>query len=257
MSDTDDFLIRATGVSLDVPVFLPGDRSMMTNPARFITDLYLGRTQRGISTLLKDINLDVMPGERIGILGVNGAGKSTLMRLLAGIYRPTRGTLTQRGSIKGLFDISLGMNPEATGLENIYMRGLQMGMTMSGIKDMIPDILEFSELADAIEKPLNTYSTGMRLRLAVSISTTITPDVLLLDEWIGTGDVRFRDKLHNRMERIITDSKGLVLATHNLGLMKSFCNRGIVLHQGEVLLAGELSDAIRCYQELVESSKKS
>lgn len=250
-----EYLIKATDVALDVPVFHPEDRSMMINPARFIADLYLARTHRGISTLLKDINLEIRPGERIGILGANGAGKSTLMRLLAGIYAPTRGTLEQHGTVKGLFDISLGMNPEATGLENVYMRGLQMGMSMAEIKEMIPDILEFSELEHAIEKPLNTYSTGMRLRLAVSISTTITPDVLLLDEWIGTGDVAFRDRLHDRMQRIISDSKALVLATHNTGLMKTFCTRGIVMQEGRIHLAADLPDAIKCYQELVASSK--
>ena len=117
-----EFLLKAEHVSLSVPVFQPADRQLMINPVRFITDLYLSRTTRGIAHLLNDISLELVPGERLGIIGANGAGKSTLLRLLAGIYAPTTGSLTTKGSVKGLFDISLGMNLEATGLENIYMR---------------------------------------------------------------------------------------------------------------------------------------
>ncbi|MCB1934248.1 MAG: ATP-binding cassette domain-containing protein, partial [Candidatus Accumulibacter sp.] len=116
-----------------------------------------------------------MPGERLGLIGANGAGKSTLLRVLAGIYTPSAGRLTVNGTAKGLFDISLGMHPEATGLENIYMRGLQMGLGLKQIRALIPEVLEFSELGEHIEKPLATYSTGMRLRLAIAVSTMIEP----------------------------------------------------------------------------------
>ncbi len=250
-----EFLIRADRVSLQVPVFQPGDRKIMTNPLRFISDLYFGRTRRGIATLLDDISLELKPGDRLGIIGTNGAGKSTLLRLLAGIYSPTTGRLEQRGLVKGLFDISLGMNPEATGLENIYMRGLQMGLALSEVREMVPGVLAFSELEHAIEKPLNTYSTGMRLRLAVSVSTMITPDVLLLDEWIGTGDAHFRDKLRNRMNTLVEDARSLVIATHNTQLMKSLCNRGLVLESGRIVFQGEIDEALGWYAEQTEAEK--
>lgn len=248
-----DFLLKADKACLSVPIFQPADRQIMTNPLRFITDLYLSRTTRGIAYLLNNISIEVHAGERIGVIGANGAGKSTLLRLLAGIYTPTTGSVQTRGSVKGLFDISLGMNLEATGLENIYMRGLQMGYHFGEIREMIPDILAFSELEEVIEKPLNTYSTGMRLRLAVAISTTRAPDLLLLDEWIGTGDLHFRDKVKDRMDKLVESAHGLIIATHNTGLMKALCTRGVVLDKGNLVYAGALDDALAYYEEEVRA----
>ena len=244
-----DFLIEADNVSLSVPVFQPADRQLLVNPLKFISDLYFSRTTRGISYLLDSISLKLARGERLGVVGANGAGKSTLLRLMAGIYKPTTGKLVTRGSVKGLFDISLGLNQEATGLENIYVRGLQMGFELAEIREMVPSILEFSGLADAIEKPLNSFSTGMRLRLAVAVSTMRTPDVLLLDEWIGTGDAHFRDKVHSRMDQMVQNSRGLVLATHNVDLMRTLCDRGVVLDRGRIVFSGELNEVLKYYQE--------
>lgn len=240
-------LLEARNITLNVPIFQPDDRQLLSDPSRFLTDLYFARTRRGIVTILDDISLTLMPGERLGVIGANGAGKSTLLRVLAGIYQPTAGKLVVNGTAKGLFDISLGMNQEATGLENIYMRGLQMGLTLSEIKERVPDILSFSELEDAIEKPFNTYSTGMRLRLAVSVSTMIEPDILLLDEWIGAGDARFRQKVKARMDSLVEKSRGLVLATHNVGLMNSLCTHGMVLDKGKMLFCGDLQEALDFY----------
>ncbi len=249
-------LLEARNLMLKVPVFRPDDRQLMSNPARFLADLYFSRTRRGIVTLLDDVSLSLSPGERLGVIGANGAGKSTLLRLLAGIYRPTEGQLIINGTAKGLFDISLGMNPEATGLENVCLRGLQMGLKLSEIKQKVPDILAFSELEDAIEKPLNTYSTGMRLRLAVSISTMIEPDILLLDEWIGAGDANFREKVRARMNGLVEKSRGLVIATHNVGLMKSLCTHGLVLDKGRALFCGDLQEALEFYENHRKSSRQ-
>lgn len=222
---------------------------------QFLTDLYLSRTQRGMAKILDDISFTLEPGMRIGLIGANGAGKSTLLRVLAGIYAPTTGTLTVNGTAKGLFDISMGMNQEATGLENIYMRGLQMGMDLDEVKELVPEVLEFSELGDFIEQPFNTYSTGMRLRLAVSISTMIEPDILLLDEWIGTGDARFRKKVQKRMNSLVEHSRGLVIASHNNNLLKSLCTHGIVMKKGVILFIGELEESLDKYKEIHNISK--
>ena len=193
-----------------------------------------------------------MPGQRLGLIGPNGSGKSTLLRVLAGIYKPNAGSLIINGEAKGLFDVSLGMHQEATGLENIYLRGLQMGLGLSEIRQLIPEILEFSELTDDIDKPLATYSTGMRLRLALSISTMIEPDILLLDEWIGAGDAHFAAKIRKRMMDIIEGSRGLVIATHNPGLMRSLCTHGLVLHNGQTQFFGSLEDALSVYSEMLK-----
>ncbi len=242
-------LIKAKNLALHVPIFQPSDRKLLSNPSRFLTDLYFSRTRRGIVTILDEISFTLKPGERLGIIGANGAGKSTLLRLLAGIYLPSSGNLSVNGVAKGLFDISLGMNPEATGLENIYMRGLQMGLQLREIKELVPRIVSFAELEDAIDNPLNTYSSGMRLRLAFSVSTTVEPDILLLDEWIGAGDVRFRDRVKERMDGLVEKSRGLILATHNTGLMKSLCTQGMVLSNGKMTFCGNLDEALEIYKQ--------
>jgi len=152
-----------------------------------------------------------------------------------------------------MFDISLGMNPEATGLENIYMRGLQMGLKLREIKELVPGIVAFSELEEAIDNPLNTYSSGMKMRLAFSVSTMVEPDILLLDEWLGAGDARFRAKVKQRMNGLVQKSRGLVLATHNTGLMKGLCTKGMVLAKGKMVFCGNLDEALEIHQQQVRA----
>ena len=243
----DKPLIDARNISLAVPVIRPDDRQLLVNPKSFLKDFYMAGTTREISVILDEVSFQLKPGERMGLIGANGAGKSTLLRVLADIYQPTAGELIVNGSVKGLFDISLGMNPEATGLENIYMRGLQMGLKLKEIKALVPEIISFAELDEAIDKPLNIYSTGMRLRLAFSVSTMVEPDILLLDEWIGAGDAHFRDKAKVRMDSLVENSRGLVIATHNTGLMKSICTHGLVLAKGKMIFLGNLDEALECY----------
>lgn len=240
-------LIDVQNLTLEMPVFLPDDRQLLSNPRRFLSDLYLSRTRRGVITILDDISFRLMSGERLGVIGANGAGKSTLLRVIAGIYAPTEGQVNVNGTVKGLFDVSLGMHPEATGLENICLRGLQMGLKMTRINELVEDVIAFSELQDDIDKPCDTYSTGMRLRLAVAISTMIAPDILLLDEWIGVGDANFRKKVKERMNSLVEKSLGLVIATHNTGLMRSLCTHGLVLAKGKIVFCGELDEAIDFY----------
>lgn len=246
-------LLQVRNLLLQVPIFQPADRHLLSNPGQFLSDLYFARTNRGIVTLLDGISFKLAHGERLGLIGANGAGKSTLLRVLAGIYQPTDGELTVNGTAKGLFDVSLGMNPEATGLENIYMRGLQMGLKLKEVKALVPEIVGFTELEEAIENPLNTYSTGMRIRLAFSVSTMVEPDILLLDEWIGAGDARFRDKVKARMNKLVEHSRGLVLATHNTTLMKSLCTHGLVLSKGRMVFCGDLAEALERYKSEIHA----
>ncbi len=243
-------LIDAQNVSLHVPVITQADRSLRANPMRLISDLYFSRSKRGMATLLDGVSFKMEAGQRLGVIGANGAGKSTLLRVLAGIYQPSSGRLVVNGEAKGLFDISLGMQQEATGFENIYMRGLQMGLGLREIRRLIPEVLGFTELSEHIDKPLSTYSTGMRLRLAVAVSTMIEPDILLLDEWIGTGDARFSEKVKARMMSLVEGSRGLVIATHNDVLMRSLCTHGLVLEKGRMRFVGPLDDALAFYKEV-------
>lgn len=242
-------LLQATALSLRIPVTKPSERSLLSNPMRLVRDLYFSRGQRTISVLLDNITFSLMPGERLGLIGPNGAGKSTLLRVLAGIYTPSSGKLVVDGKVKGLFEVSLGMNQQGTGLENIYMRGLQMGLDLKDIRALVPEVLEFSELAEHIDKPIATYSTGMRLRLAIAISTMIEPDILLLDEWIGAGDASFSRKVKARMMKLVEGSRGMVIATHNDKLLKSLCTQGMVLSEGKVAFMGNVDDALTYYGE--------
>ena len=245
------YLINAQNVCLDVPVFQPSARKLLSHPGRLLSDLYLSRAKRNAVTLLEDINLQLEPGDRIGIIGSNGAGKSTLLKVLAGVYPVSRGTLTIDGAAKGLFNISLGMNMEGTGLENIYLRGLQMGLSLDEIRELVEHVVDFAELRNSIDNPINTYSTGMLLRLAFAISTMIQPDILLLDEWIGAGDVRFRQKAQDRMNELVDRSRCLVLATHNASLMKRLCPRGIVVNEGRIVFDGLIDDAQAFYETTI------
>lgn len=243
-------LIVAKNLSLLVPEVRQNERTLMRNPLQIINDLYFSRRERSEISLLDNISFKLQPGERIGLIGKNGAGKSTLLRLLAGIYSPSSGNLLVNGVAKGLFDISLGMHLDASGLENIYLRGLHMGLGLKAIHSLIPNIVAFSELKDHIDKPFNTYSTGMRLRLAISVSTMIMPDILLLDEWIGAGDAGFSTKVKKRMLSLIESSRGLILATHNADLMKSLCSHGLILDSGRVVFFGAVDDALKYYKTM-------
>jgi ABC-type polysaccharide/polyol phosphate transport system ATPase subunit len=242
-------LLEARNITLTVPIFRPSDRKLMANPSRFIADLYLSRTRRGFATILERVSFRLEPGDRLGIIGFNGAGKSSLLRVLAGIYQPTSGKLIRNGKAKGMFDIAIGMLPDATGLENIYLRGLQMGLSIREIRALIPTVVSFAELEEDIEKPIHTYSSGMSMRLAFSISTMIEPDILLLDEWIGAGDASFAEKVKQRMHGLVDRSRGLVLATHNMALMRQLCTKGLVLTKGRVSFFGDLTHALDIYSE--------
>lgn len=246
-------LIEARDLVLKVPVIKPNERKLLSNPSSLLKDFYLSKTQRRHMTLVDNVSLTLTQGMRLGLMGANGAGKSTLLRLLAGIYHPTTGSLKVNGSAKGLFDVSLGMHPEATGLENIYMRGLQMGLSLQEIKSLIPEVVAFAELEQDIDKPFATYSAGMKLRLAVSISTMIEPDILLLDEWVGAGDVRFRQKVTERMNRLVLQSRGLVLATHSSSLMRKVCTHAMVMDKGRVIFQGELAEAEEFYKTFLKA----
>ena len=164
---------------------------------------------------LRDINLHLREGDRVGLVGHNGAGKSTLLRLLSGIYEPTRGVADVRGRVAPVFDLGVGMDPEISGYENIIIRGLFLGQTRRQMKAKMDEIAEFSELGDYLSMPLRTYSTGMRVRLALGVVTSIEPEILLLDEGIGAVDAAFMAKARVRLAEMVERSGILVFASHS------------------------------------------
>lgn len=251
---SEPLLIDAVKIGFSMPVYQPQERSIMSNPMSLLTDFYTSGHERHIKAILRDVTFQVRPGDRIGIIGQNGAGKSTLLRLVGGIYQPTEGTLTCNCRPKGLFDIAVGFVPDATGLENTYLRGLEMGMSMADIRARVPSIVDFSGLAEAIDRPFVTYSAGMRLRLAVAIALSVQPDVMLLDEWIGAGDATFQVKVTARMNELVDGAKALMLASHNDALLKRVCNRGMVMNQGSCVFQGPIAEALAYYHSHIRKA---
>ena len=187
---------------------------------------------------LRDVSLRIRKGDRVGLVGENGAGKSTLLRTIAGIYEPVRGHVRVTGRVTSLFSLNLGIESDATGAENILLRGLAAGMSRRQIEKQAEEIAAFTELGDYLDFPLFTYSAGMRARLAFAISTAMKPEILLMDEWIGAGDAGFLEKARARLDAMVGAAGILVLASHNEGLIKRVCNRVVRLQGGSVEAGG-------------------
>ena len=198
---------------------------------------------------LGGLSFSIEQGAKVGIIGRNGSGKSTLLRTLGKIYAPTAGTLRTRGSISSLFNLNLGTNQDLSGRENILLRGLIKGWSRREIKKRIPEIIEFSELDDFIDLPMRTYSDGMRMRLLFAIATSFSPEILLLDEWIGAGDANFQKKATERMNALVDGAGITVIASHNRTLLKRVCDVGMWLDQGNMRALGSIDEV---YKEMDE-----
>jgi lipopolysaccharide transport system ATP-binding protein len=183
---------------------------------------------------LEDISCEIEDGDRVGLVGNNGAGKSTFLKMLAGIYAPSSGSLLVKGKISSMLSISLGMDMEASGFENIFIRGAVIGIRPEKMKSLVEEISSFSELGDYLNFPIRTYSTGMLMRLAFSISTCVSSEIILMDEWLSVGDSDFVEKAKGRLKSMVDNSNILVLASHNLGLVKQQCNKIYKLDKGAI-----------------------
>jgi len=191
---------------------------------------------------LNKLNFSIKTGERVGLVGRNGSGKSTLLRVLGGLYSPTGGTLKVEGKTSSMFNINLGVQSDATGRENVIIRGLIKGWRRAEIDDRMEEIIAFSELKDFIDLPLRTYSDGMRMRLLFAIATSFSPEILLLDEWIGAGDAKFQAKAATRMNELVGQAGIVVIASHNKAILNRVCTHAIWLDQGIMREFGEIGD---------------
>ncbi|UYH50725.1 ABC transporter ATP-binding protein [Candidatus Kirkpatrickella diaphorinae] len=197
--------------------------------------------------VLRDISFSVRSGERLGLVGRNGAGKTTLMRALAGIYAPLSGRITIEGRFSALLDAQLGMNPELTGAENIHLRCLFSGCSRKAYRSVLEDVANFAELGSFIDLPVKTYSSGMALRLAFGLASAITPQILLMDEWMMAGDARFMERARLRLERLVDSSEIMVLSSHVEDVLRQWCTRIIWLEGGEIRQDGPPDAVLNAY----------
>ncbi len=218
--------IHLQNVSVEIPVFSNHSRSIKNS---FLKNFSKEKASIKSVTALHEIHLNLKDGDRLGIMGPNGAGKSTLLRTIAGVYQPSMGHIDVKGSIAPLINISLGMDMEATGYENIRMQAIMMGMKLKQIKLIEEEIADFTELGKFLELPVRTYSTGMQMRLGFAVSTTVPADIILMDEWLSVGDSDFLIKAEKRLLDYIQKSSILVIASHSEDLISKTTNQVIHL----------------------------
>ena len=234
---------------VDFPVYNADARSLKKRLIQVATGGQIGANDQGrvIVRALEDLSLKLQDGDRVGLIGHNGAGKSTLLRLISGVYEPSSGRAEITGAVASLIDISLGIDPEGTGRENIFLRGGLLGLSRGEILDQIDSIIEFSELGDFVDMPLRTYSTGMQLRLAFAVSTVIRPEILLMDEWLSVGDEGFQERAEARLAELVRSTNILVIASHSRALISKVCNRLIWLEHGKLKMDGAPNDVAPLY----------
>jgi len=200
---------------------------------------------------LRDISFSVQPGERLGVLGFNGAGKSTLLKVIAGVMKPTTGTVEIRGVVAPLLELGAGFDMNYSGRENIFLYGATMGFSRKYIQERYDEILAFSELKDFIDAPVKNYSSGMRARLGFSIATAVEPDVLIVDEVLSVGDAKFRNKSEKKIKTMFDRGVTVLFVSHNTAQVRSLCNKAILLDKGRIIAQGEAGEVCDVYDTMV------
>jgi lipopolysaccharide transport system ATP-binding protein len=243
--------VRAHGLGLDLPVYTQDQRSTRASLSLFIKAAFQP-PKRELRTTLDDISFEFLPGDRVGLLGRNGAGKSTLLKVLVGAYPPSRGTLSIAGKRQALLNLSLGFSGEATLVENVILRAIAMGLKPTQAARIVDDVLAFAELEEKANDRLRTLSSGQRMRLGFSLATASQNEILIMDEWIGTGDAAFVEKAKGRMRSRVDSAEIVVLASHSAQLLRSVCNKAILLEKGRVIDVGNVDHVIDAYRALIK-----
>lgn len=248
-------LIDVQNVSVSLPIYNSRGRALKHEILRRTVggNIEHPKDQRiTVVQALKDVTLRMNDGDRVGLIGRNGAGKTTLLRVMSRIYPPTSGQIQVVGTISSMTDLSIGMNPEASGYENIIMRGVMLGLTKKQAAALIPDVEEFTELGEYLNLPIRTYSAGMMLRLSFAVSTAIQPDIMIFDEMINAGDAAFMDKARIRIATLINQASILVLATHDDATLRQFCPVVVWMDSGRIAAVGDTDSVLAQYHAEVE-----
>ena len=235
-------------VCVDFPIYNAKNRSLKNTVMQAATGGKVSFGAEGtIIRSLDDVSFTLKDGDRVGLVGHNGAGKSTLLRALSRVYEPTSGYAQIEGEIGSLVDISLGIDAEATGRENIFIRGALLGLRRKEIDNRFDEIVDFSELGSFVDMPVRTYSSGMHLRLAFAVATIIRPEILLMDEWLSVGDASFNAKAESRLTELVQSSRILVIASHSRELIEKTCNRALWFEHGRLKMDGTPQEVCRAY----------
>jgi lipopolysaccharide transport system ATP-binding protein len=246
--------ITVEDVSVTFPLYHGGARSLKrTVLAAASGRLGQDRKSRVVVNALRNVNFDLRGGDRLGLIGPNGSGKTTLLRVLGGIYEPAQGHVRVQGSLNALLDASLGMNMELTGRENIRLRGQYNGFSRPQLDRLEDDVADFAGLGDFIDLPVRIYSAGMVIRIGFALATAVHPQILLMDEWILAGDADFMVRAQNRLEAMVRGADILVLSTHDLATLQTWCSRVIWLDQGQIRLDGAPSWVVQEYVAAVSA----
>ena len=202
---------------------------------------------------LKNVSFEIEAGDHVGILGLNGAGKSTLLKAIAGVLKPTEGTVQTKGKIVPLLELGAGFDRQYTGAENIYLYGAVLGYSRKFINSKFNEIVEFSELEDFINVPVKNYSSGMKSRLGFAIATTVQADILILDEVLAVGDAKFRKKCEAKIKEMFADGTTVLFVSHNLSQVKKLCDKALLLEHGRVAAYGDTERIARVYEKRMET----
>ncbi len=225
---------------------------LMSGKVNSLKQVFINAMTRKITyeefSALDDVSFEIQKGEVFGIVGLNGAGKSTLLKIVAGILKPTSGTVERYGSLVPLIELGGGFNAELTGTENIYLNGMLLGYSKKFIKEKMDEIIEFSELGKFIDTPIKNYSSGMRARLGFSIATLVKPDILIVDEVLAVGDHKFKEKSETKMKSLMGSGTTVLFVSHSIEQMKSMCDRVLWLEKGTVKEIGPSKEVCERYQ---------
>lgn len=204
---------------------------------------------------VEDVSFDVEPGTTMGIIGRNGAGKSTLLKIISSVLQPTSGTVEVNGRLAALFGVGAGFNPEFTGRENIMLNGLLLGIERREMLERFDDIEAFADLGEFLDRPIKTYSSGMQARLGFAVAINVSPDILVVDETLSVGDAVFKQMCLQRLRNLRDSGTTILFVSHSLGLIKNFCEKSVLLHQGHMLFSGGTAEAIDRYEALISNIK--